>query len=89
MRKWQAIVFDLDDTIYPERNYVLSGFSEVALWAKKNLRIQANQGFVELKHLFEIGVRADTFNRWLSTHNLPVDEIVPQLLPLPFSWLWS
>ena len=25
-----AIIFDLDDTLYPERDYVLSGFRAVA-----------------------------------------------------------
>src|SRR4030066_168009 len=29
---WRAIGFDLDDTLYPERAFVLSGFGAVAGW---------------------------------------------------------
>jgi putative hydrolase of the HAD superfamily len=78
--KWRAIVFDLDDTLYPERDYVLSGFRAVAAWAEDHLRIPAGQGFVELKNLFDEGVRGDTFNRWLVAHHFPMDDLVSQLV---------
>jgi putative hydrolase of the HAD superfamily len=78
--KWQAIVFDLDDTLYPEKAYVLSGFQAVARWAAEHLGIPTGQGLAELKRLFERGVRGDTFNRWLAEHNLASDSVVPQLV---------
>jgi hypothetical protein len=29
-----------------------------------------------------MGVRGDTFNRWLADHDLKADEHVPQLVPV-------
>lgn len=80
MNRWQAIVFDLDDTLYPERDYVFSGFRAVAAWAEAQLGIPAGQGVAELRYLFEQGVRGDTFNRWLAAHDLGPDSLVPQLV---------
>jgi len=78
--RWQAIVFDLDDTLYPERDYVLSGFRAVAAWAETHLSIPTGQGFTELKRLYEQGVRGDTFDRWLAAHRMLPDALVPQLV---------
>jgi len=77
---WQAIVFDLDDTLYPERDYVLSGFKAVAGWAELNLGIPSACGLRELTSLFEEGVRGDTFNLWLARRGLAPAAIVPDLL---------
>jgi len=80
MPAWQAIIFDLDDTLYPERAYVLSGFRAVAAWAEKHLGIPQHHSFDELRRLFEDGVRGDTFNRWLESHGLKPDDLVPQMV---------
>jgi putative hydrolase of the HAD superfamily len=61
----RAVVFDLDDTLYPERSYVLSGFRAVAAWAEGQLGIPYSTGFAVLHDLFASGVRGNTFNRWL------------------------
>lgn len=66
-----AIAFDLDDTLYPERTYVLSGFQAVANWAEQALGIPAQVGLGRLSDLFQAGVRGDTFNRWLRGYALP------------------
>ena len=76
----RAIVFDLDDTLYPERAYVLSGFRAVAAWAGEHLGIPADQGFTELHRLFDDGVRGATFNRWLEGHGFQPDDWVPQMV---------
>jgi len=78
----QAIVFDLDDTLYPERAYVLSGFRAVATWAGEHLGIPQHQGFAELRRLFEDGVRGDTFNRWLESQGFQPDSWVPQMVQI-------
>jgi putative hydrolase of the HAD superfamily len=78
--KWQAVIFDLDDTLYPERDYVLSGFHAVAEWAEAHLSIPAEQGWAELRAYFEAGIRGDTFNRWLIQHNLEPEPLVPRLI---------
>lgn len=80
MNKWQAVIFDLDDTLYPERDYVTSGFRAVAEWAEAQLSIPTGQGWAELRAYFEAGIRGDTFNRWLIQHNLDPEPLVPQLI---------
>jgi len=80
MTKWQAIVFDLDDTLYPESAYVLSGFRAVSQWAEKNLDIPFKDGFSELKELFEKGVRGDTFNQWLKRHGIDRNTVVSEMV---------
>lgn len=79
MSNWRAIVFDLDDTLYLERDYVFSGFRAVASWAAKPLAIPVEQGYAELVDLFTAGVRGDTFDRWLAGHRQP-PSLVPQLV---------
>ena len=68
----RAVGFDLDDTLYPERAYVLSGFEAVARWGAAELGQPAEEMAAELKALFDAGVRRDTFDRWLATKRLPV-----------------
>ena len=80
MNNWQAIVFDLDDTLYPEREFVLSGFRAVAQWAETHLGIQHDQGYADLCALYESGMRGDTFNRWLAAQGLTDEALIPQLV---------
>ena len=76
----KAIVFDLDDTLYPERQYALSGFAAVADWAEGALGIPQDQGYAELETYFNDGVRGDTFNRWLETHDGDPEQWVPEMV---------
>ena len=76
----RAVVFDLDDTLYPERSFVLSGFRAVAMWAEEHLGISADQALTELYQLFEGGIRGNTFNRWLESHGLKNEDWVPQMV---------
>jgi putative hydrolase of the HAD superfamily len=80
LKKCQAVIFDLDDTLYPERDYVLSGFRVVSLWAEAHLRISAARGFAELQALFDQGVRGNTFDRWLASHNTQTNGVVQTLI---------
>lgn len=65
-----AIIFDLDDTLFSEQDYVLSGFRAVADWAAASSGISARDGYAELLALYAQGVRGDTFNRWLEARGL-------------------
>jgi putative hydrolase of the HAD superfamily len=65
MSRWRAVVFDLDDTLYPERDYVRGGFEAVARWASATTGEPYQAAFDELWAMFEAGVRHDTFDRWL------------------------
>jgi len=90
----RAVVFDLDDTLYLERDYVVSGFRAVAGWVQSHWGVPAAEGFGELWQLFEDGVRGETFDRWLQRRGiwqrervrLLVDvyhDHVPQISPCP------
>ena len=37
MSTWQAVIFDLDDTLYPERSFAISAFEEAGRWAEAEL----------------------------------------------------
>jgi putative hydrolase of the HAD superfamily len=68
--RWRAVVLDLDDTLYPESEYVRSGFRAVAARAQETLGVPAGEAEAELVALFERGVRGDTFDRWLAARGL-------------------
>ena len=76
----RALIFDLDDTLYPERAYVISGFQAVAAWVEEYIGIPRKQAFDELCQLFESGVRGNTFNCWLEKHGFDPDSWVPQMV---------
>lgn len=73
MSRWRAVVFDLDDTLYPERDYVRGGFVAVAEWAASGLGKERQAVFDELWAMFEAGVRGDTFDRWLDRSGFPAE----------------
>jgi putative hydrolase of the HAD superfamily len=76
VNKYQAIVFDLDDTLYLEHEYVVSGMRAVGAWGESAIGIDARRGFTELLALFEQGVRGTTFNLWLRSHNRESPDLV-------------
>ncbi len=75
-----AVIFDLDDTLFPESDYVLSGFRAVASWAENQFKIPALKGLHELWTFYQNGVRGDTFNRWLASHSIYSKEAVNNLI---------
>lgn len=59
----RAVVFDLDDTLYKEKEYVISGFHELDLWVQNHCNVL---GFFEqAMTLFEQGHRGQIFNQAL------------------------
>lgn len=65
----QCIVLDLDDTVYPEHEFVRSGFRHIEAWAADALGIE---GLGETCwSLFRDGVRGHTFDRALELHGVP------------------
>ena len=76
----RAVIFDLDDTLYPERDYVLSGFRAVAQWAQRELGIPSDEGYARFERLFAEGVRGTTFNQWLRESGLPEESWVSQMV---------
>lgn len=78
--KWQAVVFDLDDTLFPEAAYVYSGFKAAALCAEEQLGFGAAETLCELTDLYAAGVRGNTFARWAEAHGQSVETVVPLLV---------
>jgi putative hydrolase of the HAD superfamily len=75
----KAWIFDLDDTLYPESDYVRSGFRAVGEWAEA--RLGRSQAIVraQLQSLFDAGFRRDAFQWWLSEQGLP-DSLLPEMV---------
>jgi putative hydrolase of the HAD superfamily len=82
MKKLQAIVFDLDDTLYAERDFVLSGFRAVAKWAVENLGVEFDRGYQTLFNLYSEGVRNNTFDRWLTIHEIDRPELATKFIEI-------
>ncbi|MGQ0669602.1 MAG: HAD family hydrolase [Actinomycetota bacterium] len=76
----RAVVFDLDDTLYPERAYVTSGFRAVAAWAERRLSVPADRCFQRLEQLFESDPRGKTFDGWLSEGGFDPGDLVPEMV---------
>src|SRR5918996_433557 len=62
----RAVVFDLDDTLYSERDYAISGFRAVASWAAGHFGTAAGLTHAEFVAIFDGDGRYDTFDRWLA-----------------------
>jgi putative hydrolase of the HAD superfamily len=68
----KAIVFDLDDTLYPEHDYVFSAFREVGNWVDASF---GKTGFYEAaREQFLAGTRGTIFNEVLAKMGIAVDS---------------
>jgi len=77
----RGVVFDLDDTLYLEREYVRSGFARVAKETERLAGVPESSVFGWLWRLFEEGQRGDTFNRLLEAYpdiagRLRLDDLI-------------
>ena len=71
----EVVVFDIDDTLYLERDYILSGFRAVGAWARRILGVTdlADRAW----RFFEDGVRGTIFDVALAECEV---EVTPQLI---------
>ncbi|MFH1269041.1 MAG: HAD-IA family hydrolase [Planctomycetota bacterium] len=67
-----AVVFDLDDTLYPERTYAFSGFDAVAS-AFEDLLGDPAQTAANMRRIFEHGDRRRVFNTLLADRGIGGD----------------
>lgn len=65
-----AVVFDLDDTLYYERDFAQSGHAAVALWLKQHDDSGASEYLLELVH----NRVDDPYGKTLRAFSLPVDK---------------
>jgi putative hydrolase of the HAD superfamily len=70
-----AVAFDLDDTLFLERDYVRSGFRAVDRCLKDRLD-DTRDWFAALWLDFEAGVRGDAFNRVLAAAGRQADPLL-------------
>lgn len=80
MKNLKAVVFDLDDTLYPEREYIRSGFRAVGRWAEGRLGLSEPIVRAELQAFFDADFRGDTFQWWLSEQGLPESLLADMVL---------
>lgn len=79
MPSTRAIIFDLDDTLYRERRFVLSGFAAVARALEKQLGVPRDESFRLLARAMREGHRATALQRLCRTYRLR-EDIVPRLV---------
>lgn len=90
---WRVVAFDLDDTLYPEAEFVRSGFREVAHWSAVKLSRDPDATFLELLDLFDGGIRGTVFDSWVAEQGLSTELIgemvavyrnhYPRITPFP------
>jgi putative hydrolase of the HAD superfamily len=70
MSRFRAVIFDLDDTLYPEIEFVFSGFRAVSQWCHDQFGFPPDKTFTQLTLSYQNGNRADTFNRWFQDNGI-------------------
>ena len=76
----RAVIFDLDDTLYPERAYVFSGFAAVAE-AFKEILGDPTEAAGQMRRLFDTEHRRRVFNRLLIDRSLTEDpDLVSRMI---------
>jgi len=77
----KCVVFDIDDTLYLERDYVRSGFRAVGEYVREALGVSSFSE--EAWGLFEAGRRGDIFNAALEKFGIsPSKELIGKLLSI-------
>jgi putative hydrolase of the HAD superfamily len=68
----RAVVFDLDDTIYPYRRFTLSGFAHVARHLERACQLDARLGFSAMVGASRGIDRGREIQACLAQHDLPI-----------------
>jgi putative hydrolase of the HAD superfamily len=77
----KLLAFDLDDTLFPEREFVKSGFGAVAQHLNNFYKVDGPTFFHTAWHLFENGVRGTIFNQALGLSGVASrPELIPELV---------
>jgi len=71
----KAMIFDLDDTLYPESEFVMGGFLAVARYLAQNYKLDKLRIFNILKSDFKKGSHGKNFNSILEKFNLSEKEL--------------
>ncbi len=76
------LVFDLDDTLYPEITFVQSGFKEVALWLEENFGLDQTEVYNDLQLMLKEKGRGEIFNDVLKKHKLLSKQLLKQCIKI-------
>lgn len=75
MLNYKAVIFDLDDTLYLELDYVKSGYRAVSNYLTKHLNKKSDEIYDVLLKLF-IESKTNVFNRYLKEIGLEDTQII-------------
>lgn len=76
----RAVVFDLDDTLYPERAFAFSGFDAVSAWLKDRFDCPFEPA-ARMRHLFDHGDRRRVFDQVLADlGQANPQDLVPEMV---------
>jgi len=78
----KAIVFDLDDTLYDEMQFVKGGFKEVSLYVSRNYNINKNLIYNLLLEVLKNYGRGSTFDIALEKLDVNDEKLVPKLIDI-------
>ena len=74
-----ALIFDMDDTLYPERQFVRSGFGAVAAYVERRFEVPQDAALRTLLGALRRGQRRDALQQLCVAHTLSLD-LVPTLV---------
>lgn len=80
MQKTKLLVFDLDDTLYDELTYVMSGFSAVAKFLEETTHLKIKDTLKEMSEILGTQGRGAVFDTLLKNHHLFTKKLVKKCL---------
>lgn len=80
MQKTKLLVFDLDDTLYDELTYVMSGFSAVAKFLEETTHLKSEDTLKEMSQILSSQGRGAVFDTLLKNHHLFTKKLVKKCL---------
>jgi len=81
-RSMKALLFDLDDTLYDEATFVVSGFRVVAAYVAERFGLDEEKIFSTMMEILKTEGRCKVFDRMLELHGLYSPQLVAELVNL-------
>ena len=79
-RRFKAVIFDLDDTLFDEKQYVYSGFAAVSSYAAQKLGIDEKNLYSLLVETFQNQGRKNVFDFALKKLNVYTKDLVDDMV---------
>lgn len=76
------LIFDLDDTLYDERTYVLSGLQAVAKYGYERFGWESGESFEYMKNVLDEYGRGQIFDSWLASHGRVTRSLVKECVKI-------